>query len=264
MQAPDGTEGRKARCPACSAITRIPVAAIVAAGSVVRSAPEVAVDSPPAESDNPFAAPSTTDFSETIDQPSRRTNDTPAWENEASIGNFFKSTKEVLFSPSQTFRHFNRQGTMGRALGYAGVAGAIMGALCGLTEMVSCLGDPDFDLVFWLGLVFGFAAGMPVLATVGCWIYGGMVHLLLWMFGAKKYSLSATVRSVCYTQMSAWPFFLVPFILTSRISGLWLLVIQIKGLAELHDTTNSRVALAVLTPVLLLVILIVAASMVNG
>ena len=48
------------------------------------------------------------------------------------------------------------------------------------------------------------------------------------------------------------------------IGGLWLLVIQIKGLAELHDTTNSRVALAVLTPVLLLVILIVAASMVNG
>ena len=256
MKAPDGTEGKKARCPACSAITQIPAAAAaVPVAQAVRPTPAPAMDFPPAVSDNPFAAPATTDFSEPAGQHRQPSSYAPSWENEPSIGNFFKSTKEILLAPSATFRNLKREGTMGRALAFAAVSAAIMGAMIGITQGIFFMlgaGDVAFGVGFLVGAALAGTLLYPLLAVLGCYLGGGMVHLLLSLFGAKKYTYNATVRSIAYMQMSSWPFMIVP-IVGPMIGGIWILVVQIIGLAEVHETTKGRVALAIFSPAILFI-----------
>ena len=258
MKAPDGTEGKKARCPACSAITQIPAVAAAAAVPVAQAArptPAPAMDFPPAVSDNPFAAPATTDFSEPAGQHHQPSSYAPSWENEPSIGNFFKSTKEILLAPSATFRNLKREGTMGRALTFAAISAAIMGAMIGVTQAILFMlgtGDVAIGAGILVGTVLVGTLLYPLFAVLGCYLGGGMLHVLLGLFGAKKYTYNATVRSIAYMQMSSWPFMIVP-IVGLVIGGIWILVVQIIGLAEVHETTKVRVALAVFFPVILLI-----------
>jgi len=247
MKAPDGTEGKKARCPACSAITRIPVAVAAAAAvpvaQIATPAPAPAMDSPPAASGNPFEAPTTTDFSDAIARTRGSDSYAPSWENQPSIGNFFKSTKEILFSPTETFRNLKREGTLGRALTFAVVGGVLMGALTGLTQGVLMMlgtGDVALGAGILVGAVIGGAIFYPIGAVLGCYLGGGILHAMLSLFGAKKYTYNATVRSIAYMQMASWPFLLIP-ILGPLIGGLWILGVQIIGLAEVHETTKMRV-----------------------
>ena len=256
MKAPDGTEGKKARCPACSAITQIPAAAAaVPVAQAVRPTPAPAMDFPPAVSDNPFAAPATTDFSEPAGQHRQPSSYAPSWENEPSIGNFFKSTKEILLAPSATFRNLKREGTMGRALTFAAISAAIMGAMIGFTQAILFIlgtGDVAFGAGILVGTVLAGTLLYPLFAVLGCYLGGGMLHVLLGLFGAKKYTYNATVRSIAYMQMSSWPFMIVP-IVGPMIGGIWILVVQIIGLAEVHETTKGRVALAIFSPAILFI-----------
>jgi len=258
MKAPDGTEGKKARCPACSAITRIPVAVAAAAAvpvaQVARPAAAPTFDSPQPLSDNPFEAPATTDFSEPMAQPRRSSTFAPSWENEPTFKNFFKSTKEVLLSPSKTFRNLKREGSLGRALWFSAFGAAIMGALIGLTQGVLfsiASGDVVMGIGIMVGAMLGAAILYPLFAVLGCYIGGGMLHVMLSLVGAKKYNYNATIRSIAYMQMSSWPFMLVP-VVGPMIGGIWILVVQVVGLAEVHETTKMKVVLALLAPVILL------------
>ncbi len=256
MRAPDGTEGKKARCPACSAITLIPSVAVASAVPAARvaSPPPAPATAPPPVSDNPFATPATTDFSGSMNRRPRSGRFRPDWENEQSLGSFFRSTKDILLSPAETFRDLRRDGPLGPALAFAAISAAFLGAIIGFLQAIFIAiaqGDAVVAIGIVVGIVLTVAILYPIFAVIGCFVGGGFLHLLLSLVGAKKYSYNATVRSVAYMQMSSWPFMLVP-VLGPLVGGIWILVVQIIGLAEVHETTKGRVALAIFMPVIIL------------
>ena len=254
IQAPDGSEGKKARCPSCSYVMTIPSLAVAAEVPVAQVATPAPAQAPPPASDNPFAAPTTTDFSGAAGRRSRSARYMPTWENEPSFGNFFKSTKEILLAPKETFRDLKREGSLGRALTFAAISAALMGAIVGFTQAI-LVAFSQGDIAFAIGMLFGFvlAAAIiyPIMAVIGCFIGGGILHVMLSIAGAKKYDYNATVRSIAYMQMSSWPFMIVP-IIGPMIGGIWILVVQIVGLAEVHETTKGRVVLAIFLPFIIL------------
>ena len=99
-----------------------------------------------------------------------------------------------------------------------------------------------------------------VLFPIGALIGGGILHGALALVGAKKYSYTATTRCLCYIYFSCWPlgiFMFIPFlnlILILPIIG-WVLALYIIGLAEVHESTKGKVAIAVLIPFALFFVL---------
>jgi hypothetical protein len=101
-------------------------------------------------------------------------------------------------------------------------------------------------------------AGVPVRGglgrSFGFWLIGvlvgtGVVHLLLTMQGAARHGFDATWRVLAYCYGSAAPCGLLPMVGTT-IGVVWAVVVAIPGLAQLHETTTGKTALAVLVPVL--------------
>ena len=270
MQAPDGTEGKKARCPACSAITQIPDTAVA---STVPIAKESSLAASPLEvSDNPFAAPSTTDFSSSPEAVARRRSGTPAWDAQPSFGSFFKTSVDVLTNPNETFRNLIPDAGLGRPVIYGAIVGAITGLmLSGLVvSMFAFLAVNGVHnqnpvapsageiavaavvVILVLPIVYG------VMFPLGALMGAGMIHAMLMLFGARKYNFSATARAVCYLYFAAWPFALVIFIpfvgvIAAIPLGVWMIAVYIIGLTEVHETTVGRVSLAIFAPVVLLI-----------
>ena len=108
-----------------------------------------------------------------------------------------------------------------------------------------------------VGLVFlVMMVIIPVWVTVGLFIQSVVLHLLLLMVGSGKNGYEATFRVVCYSQAGqAWE--IIPF-LGGVIGRIWMLVVQIIGLREMHETTYLRVILAFLIPVAIIFLLMMA------
>ena len=288
MKAPDGTEGKKARCPSCSAITRIPVAVAAAAAVPVAQvarpaaapvaqmrspAPATTMDSPPALSDNPFEAPTTTDFSESMKPSHLSRSGAPSWDAKPSFGSFFKTSIEVLTKPTETFKNLIPDAGLGRPLTYGAIVGAITGLMVGVLTlvMVSFIGVAGAENGGPpAGMMMGVALGAMVIAPImyavlfpiGALIGAGVIHSLLMLVGAKKYDYQATARSVSYMYFAAWPLSVIMMIpilgmIVAIPVMIWLIVVYIFGLAAVHETTKKRVAIAVLTPALLLLALVI-------
>ena len=268
MKAPDGTEGKKARCPACSAITRIPTTAVAAAAvpvaQVARPTPvatKTAAPPPPVD-DNPFAAPTTADFSGAPASRDRQAREgAPSWDVRPSIGSFFKTPFEVLTKPTDTFRSMTPEGGLGRPLVYAAIVGvmgglAVASLLFLLFSAMTVQGGAGGNSPSLLGgglaillIPIFYAVVLPIGALIG----GGFLHGMLVLVGAKKYSYTATTRCLCYIYFSCWPlaiFMVIPILnllLILPIIG-WVVALYIIGLAEVHESTKGKVAIAVLIP----------------
>lgn len=108
------------------------------------------------------------------------------------------------------------------------------GAEIFLTQMVT----PAAILVF-----------SPLLTVLGIFIWSGIVHLCLTIFGGAKGSYDTTLRVVAYGSAPAvWA--VIPAV-GGFIGSIWSIVIEIIGLAEAHGTTGGRAAAAVLVPIAL-------------
>lgn len=283
MKAPDGTEGKKARCPACSAITRIPAAAAVATSvpvaNVASPAPQPFTEVPPVVGDNPFAAPSTTDFSGAMERTGHHRLGAPSWDAKPSIGSFFKTSIEVLTKPKETFGNLIPDAGLGRPMTYGAIVGAVTGLLFGglavlmITFMAASGANNGNGGAPPAGVMMGVAAGalilLPlmyaVLFPIGALMGAGFLHLMLMLVGAKKYDYSATARCVSYMYFAAWPITLItmiPFlgVIVAIPLGIWMIAIYIIGLAEVHETTKTRVAIAVLIPAFAMIALAILAA----
>ena len=90
---------------------------------------------------------------------------------------------------------------------------------------------------------------MPVLAPLVLFLVAGVLHLCLMLVGGARQGLEATIRVVAYSE-SATLLAIVP--LCGGLAGtLWMLVLYVIGLRELHGTSTSRAVLAVILPVFL-------------
>ena len=265
MKAPDGTEGKKARCPACSAITRIPATAVAATAvpvaQVARPTPVATktAATPPPVDDNPFAAPTTADFSGAPASRDRQAREgAPSWDVRPSIGSFFKTPFEVLTKPTDTFRSMIPEGGLGRPLAYAAIMGGMGGLAAAslvflLFSALTVQGGASPSLMRVGLAIFLIPFICAVAFPIGALIGGGFLHGMLVLVGAKKYSYTATTRCLCYIYFSCWPlmiFMLIPIlnlILILPIIG-WVITLYIIGLAEVHESPKGKVAIAVLIP----------------
>jgi hypothetical protein len=192
------------------------------------------------------------------------TGSTP-WEDMASLGfitAFFRTMKQVLFSPTAFFRNMPVSKGMGNPLLYgviisffATIVGllaqyAFTGFMGSVSEVEGAQGVNFFQTTFLLV----YALFLPIIIAVVFFILSAIFHICLMIVGAGKRGFEATFRVVSYAS-SAQVFALVPF-LGVFIIFVYNLVLWTIGFRESHQTTTGRAFIAVLLPVILMSFLI--------
>ena len=239
LSVPDGSEGRQARCPSCSAVCDVPAAASASADSVPT----------PGESEPP-APRSTSAF---VDNPQTSETDTnrdgPAWERDGkSVGSFVETVKEMFTGPSVFGRHLRRSGGHWAPLGF-GMIGSFIGFLMEMAWQQVFGHDPVWDqpeAVFIFPFLF---VCMPLLIAIIFYLEAGLVYLLLLMIGGAKQGFEATFRVVAYTTgatsllaiFPAWNDFV-------SVAMVVYTVVSIIVLAETQEISRGKAAMAVLIP----------------
>jgi hypothetical protein len=192
----------------------------------------------------------------------------PPWERRSELGlgkSLRDSIKGVLFSPARFFRTATVAGGLKEPLAF----GILMGSLGMMFEVswqgLSRFGDlPSFGEGF-LGdftrvpLIMGILLLCPLVATIFICMTSLVLHFLLTVLRAGKSGFEATLRAVCYSQATQlWA--VIPF-LGSFLSGLWLMVVTVISLREIHGTSYVRVIFALLIPFIVIGMTVMAALM---
>ena len=92
---------------------------------------------------------------------------------------------------------------------------------------------------------------VPVWLGIGLviwFIWTGIIHLLLMLFGGAHRGYEASFRTMSYASGSVAIFYLFP-ICGMYVAIVWSLVVQIIGLREIHETSAGKAAAAVLVPI---------------
>jgi hypothetical protein len=192
------------------------------------------------------------------------TGSTP-WEDMASLGfftAFFRTMKQVLFSPRAFFRNMPVNKGMGSPLLY-GVIISFFATIVGLLvqyalsgSMGSVSGAEGMEGVNFLRpaslLISAFF--LPIILAVGFFILSAIFHICLLIVGAGKRGFEATFRVVSYAS-SSQAFMLVPFV-GWLIIIFYNLVLGTIGFRESHQTTTGRAFIAVLLPMIIMLFLI--------
>lgn len=187
------------------------------------------------------------------------------WEDMASLGfltAFFRTMKQVLFSPTAFFRSMPVNKGMGSPLLY-GVIISFLGTTIGLLEQFALSGFMgSFSQVegmqginfFQTAFLLIYAFFLPILIAIGLFIGSAIFHICLLIVGAGKRGFEATFRVLSYAS-STQAFALVPF-LGGFIIVIYNLVLWTIGFRESHQTTTGRAFIAVLLPVIIMSFLI--------
>lgn len=195
-----------------------------------------------------------------------------AWEDKARLGFFgalYETWKESLFNPSRFFRRMPAVGGIGNPLIYAIILGMIgvifslmydhlWGQLFNMSDWYEEFGygmNRDFyefyalsnqvqsiSMLLWLIMA-------PVVLTISLFITSGVTHLILLIFGWSKTGFEGTFRAISYSY-GAMFFEIVPFF-GGMISAVWLIVLYIIGIKEIHRLSAGKAVLAVFLPMIL-------------
>jgi rubredoxin len=187
------------------------------------------------------------------------------WENRSELGiwqGIYQTFKAVLFSPEKLFRTMSFKGGIKEPLAFGLLLGSI-GAMLGLfwnflmmsgslLEMVHELMGPfNITLVFLGLLIFS-----PLFVIIILFVTSGILHLSLLIVRGGKNGFEATFRVISYSQ-AIQVLGLIPFI-GGLIGGLWVLVVQVIGIREIHETSYLRVFIAFLIPLALIFLVVMA------
>ncbi len=187
------------------------------------------------------------------------TGSTP-WEDMASLGfftAFFRTMKQVLFSPTAFFKNMPVSKGMGSPLLY-GVIISFFGTTIGLLGQYAFSGFMgSFSQIeevqgvnfFQTAFLLIYAFFLPIMIAVGLFIWSAIFHICLLIVGAGKRGFETTFRVVAYT-CSTQVFSLVP-VIGPLIWFFYTLVVYVIGFRETHRTTTGRAFIAVLLPIII-------------
>lgn len=191
----------------------------------------------------------------------------PPWERRTEAGlrdGIFQTAKQATFSPRAFFRHTAVEGGLRDPLAF----GILFGSIGLMLELFwqflmgeGNLSSVQIDFVAGYGtsLVFlGSAILCPLAATVMICLTSLLVHLLLSVVGGGKNGFEATFRTVCYSQATQF-WAIVPYV-GGIVATLWLVVVQLIGIREIHGVSYTRVVIAFLIPVVVVVAALMAAG----
>jgi hypothetical protein len=189
--------------------------------------------------------------------PTGPTEHTPAWELDGGfwLQKLWRTIWQVLLHPMLTFWAPGRMRQQ-----YPLAFGLIIGTLG------SVLG------VFWDSLLKSGQAAVisPVLMVfiapfgiiLGLYLGAAIMHLFLMMVGAAKGGYTATFRVTGYSY-AGYIFMVVP-VVGGVVAAVWMIVVQIGGLAATHGTTRWRVVAAILIFIGVIVAIILAGALLVG
>lgn len=181
----------------------------------------------------------------------------PEWERRSEIGiwkGLYRTTKSVLFSPGRFFQTMAVGGGLAEPLAYGILAGVIgtMGGLfwqflimAGSVQSLLDLDAPGMALVFAAILLLSIPYVFLVLLLVSLVLHGCLIVLR----GGPS-GFEATFRVVAYSQATQ-VLSLVP-IIGGAAAFLWLFVVQVIGLREIHGTSYGKIIVAYLIPFIVL------------
>lgn len=178
------------------------------------------------------------------------------WERRAELGTmtaFARTVKVVLLSPHEALAPPASPVGVGAPLTFA-LLGQTLGTIFTVFWQVAMslvmsrggmgVGLPELGVIGGLGVLSG-----PILALYWVFVWGGVVHLLLMMFGGARGGFTATARVQGYASAAAL-LNAVPMV-GGMIGVVWSVVIQIVGLASAHEAGYGKSAAAVLAPLVL-------------
>ena len=180
------------------------------------------------------------------------------WEHRQERGffnAFIETLTMVLTRPAEAFSVMKREGGLGEPLIYALIGGCVGGIVAFLFSLgfrsIGFFADKDNSLAAMTGM--GIGVGSIILVPLGIviflFIWSGLAHLCLMIFGGANQPFETTFRVFAFTQGSAGPLQIIP-LCGGLISGIWAIVCNCIGLARAQEVDTGRALLAVLSPLI--------------
>lgn len=160
------------------------------------------------------------------------TEHTPAWELDGGVWleKMWRTIWQVLLHPGLTFAAPGRMKQQ-YPLGFGLILGTFGSVLNAFWEQMIPLGEPLTSPFLAIFL-------SPFIVIIGIYIGTAIMHLSLMIVGAAKGGFNATFRVAGYSY-SGYIFMVIP-ILGIFVAIIWMLVVQVGGLAAAHGTTYGR------------------------
>jgi hypothetical protein len=172
------------------------------------------------------------------------------WESgEGFVGAFFKTTQEVLFSPTKFFKKAASGKGYWSPFIFAMISGIIGCGIALLWQWLFFTGfvPPQVFSTTTYSVLLTFAViSIPFTIALSIFIGSGVTHLCLMIVGGNQKGFEATFRAVCYSY-SASLFYIVP-IIGSLVGVIYFFILAILGVREGHEISTGKAVLAVLLP----------------
>lgn len=174
---------------------------------------------------------------------------------EQSFGTWWETLGTILGGPNDAFRRMHVRGGLGRPIMYAmfGMGIGYIGPLLlqlGLLSIAVAGGAPIEAVALQMGIsVVQAVIGTVLGATVGIFIGAAILHVCMMMVGGEKNGYEATFRVLAYSAGTFGPFQIIP-ILGPCVAVIWQIIVTIIGLAEAHETSGGKAALAYFIPLI--------------
>jgi hypothetical protein len=180
------------------------------------------------------------------------------WEHRQGRGffnAFIETMSMVLTRPAEAFGIMKREGGLGEPLIYALIGGCLGGIVSALFSLgfqsIGLFADKNSSLaaITGMGIGFGTIILVPLIIVILLFIWSGLAHLCLMVFGGANQPFETTFRVFAFTQGSAGPLQIIP-LCGGLISGIWAIVCNCIGLARAQETDTGRAVLAVFSPLI--------------
>ena len=175
------------------------------------------------------------------------------WESgEGFISAFFRTTRDVLFSPTQFFKRVgNGEGYWaplihGVIIGIIGFGGSLLWQWFILSQWVPFQRFSDLPYSSYFTLL---TIALPLVVAFFIFFCSVLAHLSLMIVGGNKKGFQTTFRAVSYS-LSGSLLGIIPFI-GSTIGFIYMLILTILGTREGHGISTGRAFLGVLLAVIM-------------
>jgi len=156
------------------------------------------------------------------------------WEDRKNIGFFkalFETIRRVLFKPGEFFSLLVIKDSIKSPYLFYFIVAYISGILSVIVSMIlKPVPNPAFTFIF--ALIF-----MAVISSFAIFIGAGILHLGVMMLGGKG-GYKGTLNVLAYVS-SSQIFSIIPFV-GGIISGIWSIVIGVKGFKRVHNMSTVR------------------------
>ncbi|MFH1126531.1 MAG: YIP1 family protein [archaeon] len=183
------------------------------------------------------------------------------------IDNWYKTAREVLFHPKEFFSKMPTTGGLGEPFRFALINIFIAAVLSAGAMLAFPSADIKMILLTSDLAILGFMAGAVIttliVGSIGIFIVAAIYHLFLKLTGAKK-DFEATYRVLAYVSV----FNILTAISSAEIPALqgiaffislYVIYLIIRGFSKVHEITMMRAGIAVLIPIIIAIVLVVAA-----